>query len=85
MSQVLAMAARLQEAENTIAELRQTLDRRSSLGPEDTAQTERSSSQATPYPRPIPARPFSPEEMRSDLSLDEKGQVSAPSNSSMSC
>lgn len=70
MSQVLAMATKLQEAEETIQQLEQALGRKSpptasvEVGKQDLVSVSAS-----------PPQPVTPGEVRSDLSLDAKGQV----------
>jgi hypothetical protein len=66
MSQILAMASKLQEAEETINSLKEKLEAQSpSNSGRDTVATSLSL-----------RRPLSPKDVCSDLSIDEKGQVS---------
>jgi hypothetical protein len=76
MSQILSMAARLQEAENTISELRSQLRAQRLTTPINTFIPEDSITGDTPLPQPSPTQSPSPdEELATDLSVDGKGQV----------
>jgi hypothetical protein len=66
MSQILAMASKLQEAEETINSLKEKLE----------VQSLSNSRQDTVFTSPSSRQALSPKDICSDLSIDEKGQVS---------
>lgn len=74
MSQVLAMASKLQEAEETISRLQGALGARAN----DPATMEGGSGKPESLSLSTsPSQPLSPEEVQTDLSIDSKGEVSA--------
>lgn len=70
MSQVLAMATRLQEAEETISQLKEALEARTSTQPPDSNIRQDLTSVSS-----SPSQPLTPGEIQSDLSIDAKGEV----------
>lgn len=71
MSQVLAMATKLQEAEDTISRLQQALEA-STLAP---ATVDIGNKEESPSASTSSSQPLSPEEVQTDLSIDATGQV----------
>ncbi|KAH7381367.1 fungal-specific transcription factor domain-containing protein [Phaeosphaeria sp. MPI-PUGE-AT-0046c] len=71
MSQVLAMASKLQEAEETITRLQEALEARSSTP----TPMESDRKQESPSLSISPSQSLSPEEVQTDLSIDSKGQL----------
>jgi hypothetical protein len=70
MSQVLAMAARLQEAEETINQLKEALEAKTPIRPLDNAMKQDLASMNS-----SPSQPLTPGEIQCDLSIDSKGEV----------
>lgn len=85
MSKILAMATRIQEAEQTIADLRRQLEQRPEFPVSMTStENEKASVSRPEMPAPLNARPLvsnpthdvsSDEKLLSNLSLDANGKV----------
>lgn len=87
MSQIVAMASRLQEAEQMILQLKKQLEMESepvskqpgsanvTTSPASESRLEHRATRAQPHVRSLSNEPTS-EELLSDLSLDEHGKVS---------
>jgi hypothetical protein len=70
MSQVLAMATRLQEAEETITQLKEALEAKTPIQPLDNGIKQDVASMSS-----SPSQPLTPGEIQCDLSIDSKGEV----------
>lgn len=81
MSQVLAMATRLQEAEQTINHLKEALETQT----HNQAHLDSGSKKDVVSVSTSPSQSLSPEEIRSDLSIDAKGQVSCSVFDTIAC